>query len=95
MKEALKAQPSTVEAVGSEHAFLLLVLGFALSAGPLLSHDETVIDPPSHVGQSAAVSGLVVAVFVSKRGNAFINFGDKFPNQTFTGWIPGRHAASE
>jgi hypothetical protein len=31
---------------------------------------------------------VVVAVFVSKRGNAFINFGDKYPNQTFTGWIP-------
>jgi hypothetical protein len=25
---------------------------------------------------------------VSKRGNAFINFGDRYPNQTFTGWIP-------
>jgi hypothetical protein len=25
---------------------------------------------------------------VSKAGNVFINFGDNYPNQTFTGWIP-------
>jgi hypothetical protein len=67
---------------------LLLFFVCALSAGPLLSADDTLIDPLgaiSHVGQSVAVSGLVVAVFVSKSGNAFINFGDKYPNQTFTG----------
>jgi hypothetical protein len=70
---------------------LLLFFVFALSAGPLLSADEILIDPSDaarHVGQSVAVSGLVVAVFVSKSGNAFINFGDKYPKQTFTGWIP-------
>jgi hypothetical protein len=70
---------------------LLLVFIFALSAGPLLSADEPQIDPyeaPTHIGQSVAVSGVVVAVFVSKAGNVFINFGDKYPNQTFTGWIP-------
>lgn len=69
----------------------LLVLVLALSSGPLLSADEPLIDPtdaPTHVGQNVTVSGLVVAVSVSKRGNAFINFGDKYPNQTFTGWIP-------
>jgi DNA/RNA endonuclease YhcR with UshA esterase domain len=70
---------------------LLLVLALALSTSPLLSADESQIDPSealNHIGQTVAVSGLVVAVFVSKRGNAFINFGDKYPNQTFTGWIP-------
>jgi hypothetical protein len=25
---------------------------------------------------------------VSKSGNVFINFGNKYPNQAFTGWIP-------
>jgi hypothetical protein len=70
---------------------LLLLFIIALSAGPLLSADELQIDSyeaPTHIGQSVAVSGLVVAVFVSKTGNVFINFGDKHPNQTFTGWIP-------
>ena len=70
---------------------LFFLLIFALSAGPLLSAGEPPIEPsdaPNHIGQSVTVSGLVVAVFVSKRGNVFINFGDKYPNQTFTGWVP-------
>jgi hypothetical protein len=30
----------------------------------------------------------VVAVYTSKNGNTFLNFGAKYPNQTFTGYIP-------
>jgi hypothetical protein len=30
----------------------------------------------------------VVAVFTSNKGNTFINFGGKYPHQTFTGYIP-------
>jgi hypothetical protein len=40
------------------------------------------------VGQSLEVRGLVVAVSTSRKGNAFINFGAPYPNQTFTGYIP-------
>jgi DNA/RNA endonuclease YhcR with UshA esterase domain len=71
--------------------FLSFLFVFALSAGPLLSAEDPQVDAfnaPKYIGQSVTVSGLVVAVFVSKRGNVFINFGDKYPNQTFTGWIP-------
>jgi DNA/RNA endonuclease YhcR with UshA esterase domain len=70
---------------------LLFFFAFAISVVPLLSADELLIDPyeaPTHIGQSVSVSGVIVAVFVSKAGNVFINFGDKYPNQTFTGWIP-------
>jgi hypothetical protein len=77
---------------------LLLFLVFALSAGPLLSANELQIDPyeaPTHIGQSVSVSGFIVAVFVSKAGNVFINFGDKFPNQDLYGLDPGRHHAGE
>jgi hypothetical protein len=69
----------------------LLLLAFVLSAGRLLSADGLLIDPsdaPNYNKQNVTVSGLVTNVFVSKHGNAFINFGDKYPNQTFTGWIP-------
>ena len=41
-----------------------------------------------HIGQRATVEGTVVAVFTSNKGNTFINFGGKYPHQTFTGWIP-------
>jgi len=70
---------------------LLLLLVVALSAGHVLSDDASRIDPadaPNHIGQSVTVFGLVVTVFVSNHGNVFINFGDKYPNQNFTGWIP-------
>ena len=70
---------------------LLILLMFAFSAGPLLSADQLLIDPgdaSNHLRENVSVSGLVVAVFVSKPGNVFLNFGDKYPNQTFTGWVP-------
>jgi hypothetical protein len=70
---------------------VFLLCALALSAGPLLSANEPLIDPseaPTHIGQSVTVSGLVVVVFVSKRGNVFINLGDKYPKQKFTGWVP-------
>jgi hypothetical protein len=78
--------------------FLMFLLIFTFSTGRLLSADEPLINPtdaPTHVGQNVTVSGLVASVFVSKRGNAFINFGDKYPNQTFTGWIPAGTATRE
>jgi DNA/RNA endonuclease YhcR with UshA esterase domain len=41
-----------------------------------------------YVGQNVTVEGTVVAVFRSKNGNTFLNFGGPYPHQTFTGWIP-------
>jgi hypothetical protein len=70
---------------------LLLAVAFALSAGPLLSADELLIDPgdaSNHIKESVSVSGLVVTAFVSKHGNVFLDFGEKYPNQRFTGGIP-------
>jgi|SRR5271165_1268253 len=41
-----------------------------------------------YIGQNVTVEGVVTAVSTSRKGNAFINFGGVYPNQTFTGWIP-------
>jgi hypothetical protein len=38
--------------------------------------------------EKVTVEGLVIAVANSGKGNTFINFGGKYPHQTFTGWIP-------
>jgi DNA/RNA endonuclease YhcR with UshA esterase domain len=76
---------------GGNESCPLALLVVAFSAGPLLSANELLIDPgeaSNHLRENVSVSGLVVAVFVSKRGNVFINFGDKYPSQTFTGWVP-------
>jgi hypothetical protein len=41
-----------------------------------------------YFGKNVEVRELVVAVFTSKKGNTFLNFGGKYPNQTFIGYIP-------
>jgi hypothetical protein len=60
-------------------------LSLALHAGaqdlPVVKDSE----PAQYVGKNVEVRGLVVAVYTSKKGNTFLNFGAKYPNQTFTG----------
>ncbi|MGH7511930.1 MAG: S1/P1 nuclease [Gemmatimonadales bacterium] len=38
----------------------------------------------AHVGETASVVGTVAAVFRSKGGNVYVNFGADYPRQTFT-----------
>ena len=74
--------------------FSLLLVGW-LSA-PIEAQTSTVITDAGaaqHVGQKVTVEGIVVAVTNSGKGNTFINFGGKYPHQTFTGWIPKRVGA--
>ena len=69
---------------------LLILLMFAFSAGPLLSADQLLIDPgdaSNHLRENVSLSGLVRRLR-QQAGNVFLNFGDKYPNQTFTGWVP-------
>jgi DNA/RNA endonuclease YhcR with UshA esterase domain len=41
-------------------------------------------DAGNYIGQTVNVKGKVAAIFTSNKGNVFINFDDKSPNQTFT-----------
>ena len=43
---------------------------------------------PGDPSEDVNLRGLVVAVYTSKKGNTFLNFGGKYPKQTFTGYIP-------
>ena len=66
----------------------LLIGGLSITA---LAQTSTVIsdtEAAQHLGQHVTVEGVVVAVFASKNGNTFLNFGARYPAQTFTGWIP-------
>src|SRR5271166_1583915 len=67
-------------------AFLVICLAPYLNAQDLqvIKDSETA----QYVGKNVEVRGLVVAVYTSKNGNTFINFGAKYPNQTFVGYIP-------
>ena len=69
-------------------ALSLFVSGYAISSR---AQDLQVIkdsEAIQYVGKNVEVRGLVVAVYTSKKGNTFLNFGVKYPNQTFTGYIP-------
>jgi len=44
-------------------------------------------DAAKHVGEEATVTGKVLSIGTSKQGNVYINFGDAFPRQTFSGVI--------
>ena len=38
--------------------------------------------------------GLVEQVSISKKGHAFLNFSDHYPNHIFTGFVPAQNVAS-
>jgi DNA/RNA endonuclease YhcR with UshA esterase domain len=70
---------------------LLILILFGWLSASLDAQTATVIpdtEAAQHVGQKATVEGTVAVVFTSKNGNTFINFGGRYPHQTFTGWIP-------
>jgi len=64
-------------------SFLSLLLCLA-TAGVLLAADITPDEAAKHVGEKVTVRGTVIEVFVSKSNNVYLNFGAKFPNQTFS-----------
>jgi hypothetical protein len=69
--------------------FVVLLTGWF--SAPVDAQSATVIsgtEAAQHVGQRVTVEGVVIAVTNSGKGNTFINFGGKYPHQTFTGWIP-------
>ena len=58
-------------------------------AAPILPEEAK-----EHVGENASVRGLVEQVSVSKKGHAFLNFGGRYPNQIFTGFVPAEHVSA-
>jgi DNA/RNA endonuclease YhcR with UshA esterase domain len=75
-------------------AFLLICLAPRFNAQDLQVIKDS--EAAQYVGKNVEVRGLVVAVYTSKNGNTFLNFGEKYPNQTFIGYIPaGSELAGE
>ena len=68
--------------------FAILVLLLCLIAtradDPLVIKDSEAVH---YVGKNVEVRGLVVSVTTSPLGTTFINFGRKYPNQAFSGFI--------
>jgi DNA/RNA endonuclease YhcR with UshA esterase domain len=62
-------------------AFLLMLI-FAVNAfsQEVISSKEA----KDNIGKKIQVKGKIAAIFISDKGNKFINFDEKSPNQTFT-----------
>jgi hypothetical protein len=78
-----------------KNVLLTLLLPFFLAtlvcsqAAPIL-----VEEAKDHIGENASVRGLVEQVSFSKKGHAFLNFGGRYPQHVFTGFIPARNVAA-
>ena len=74
------------------HALMVVLVGLAALALPGVARPQSRIVPDSqaaqYVGQTVTVEGTVAQVSVSQRSNTtFLNFGDRYPNHTFTAVI--------
>ncbi|MCE1165512.1 MAG: OB-fold nucleic acid binding domain-containing protein [Bacteroidetes bacterium] len=63
-------------------ALLLFVSAVSYSQEQISSKDAK-----DYIGKTVQVKGVVSGVFTSQKGNTFINFDEKSPNQTFTAAI--------
>ena len=65
----------------------MLVFVLALVSNAALAEVVSYADAASHVGRSVTVEGPVAEVFISRRGNTFLDIGAAYPNQKFSGVI--------
>ena len=67
---------------------IILLAAAYCQAAPILPEEAK-----SHVGENVSVRGMVEQVSVSKKGHAFLNFGGRYPNHIFTGFVPAEHVS--
>jgi RecG-like helicase len=69
----------------------IIVLGFLfallISVSAYSQDQVSSKDAKNYIGKTMQVKGVVSGIFVSQKGNTFINFDDKSPNQSFTAAI--------
>ncbi len=71
----------------------LLVLLVAPPGAVAQQKAFTATEAAQHVGEDVAITGKVVAVSKSAKGTTFMNFGDKFPRNIFSGTVLARDEA--
>ena len=68
-----------------------LVVLVAVGRPPATFADEPGVvsdtEAAAHVGQMATVQGLVADVYVSQKGDVFLNFENPYPNEVFSGVV--------
>ena len=64
---------------------IYLILFFAFFISNSYAQEQiTSQEAKDNIGKTIQVKGKVASIFVSQKGNTFINFDEKSPNQTFT-----------
>ena len=74
----------------------VLWVACVLTAISALAQQQTIPDRDArlHVGETASVKGMVANVYTSAKGNTFLNFGNRYPNQTFSAVVFADHSAT-
>ena len=65
---------------------LVILLSYSLT-GAYGQEQISSKEAKDNIGRTVQVKGNVASIFISQKGNTFINFDDKSPNQTFTAVI--------
>jgi hypothetical protein len=76
--------------------FSAALLTLTLAASPQLCAQQKAVaesEAGQHVGEDVAITGKVVAVSKSAKGTTYLNFGDRFPRQVFSGVVLARDEA--
>ena len=64
---------------------ILFILFFAIVITRTYAQEQiSSKDAKDYIGKTIQVNGKVVSIYISQKGNVFINFDEKSPNQTFT-----------
>ena len=64
--------------------FSILLLAVILISNSYAQEQISSKDAKDNIGRTLQVKGKVAAIFISDKGNVFINFDEKSPNQSFT-----------
>ncbi len=81
--------------------FALLFICAALAFHVARSQTATIIpaiqpaEASKHAGEEVYLEGLVASVHASAKGAAFINLGEAYPHQVFTGFIQNLNAIGD
>ena len=68
---------------------LLAAVVLLVSAAPAFAASYAAAQAAAHIGETATIEGPVSGTHVDARSGAgFIDMGGRYPNQTFTGFIP-------
>jgi hypothetical protein len=75
--------------------FLILCLFFSAAKSVLAIDPIQPSDTSKHAGEEVYVEGVVASVHATPKGVAFINLGEAYPHQIFTGFIPNLSAVGD